>query len=78
VQLKRLSGTLMLCLDPDIYISFRESWIETLRKLQYDKYGEYIRREIYPILTEGDRKLWNKSTISNKDLQEAIEEFMRA
>lgn len=77
MQLKRLNGVLMLCIDPDVSISFRESWIENLSKLSYEKYGDYIKSEIYPILSDGDRKIWNKSTISNKGLQEAIVEFMK-
>ena len=75
MKLERIDGVLMLFISPDSYISFLDSWVEQLRSLPYDQFGEYIRTNIYPALSEKERRLWNKSTISNRVLHAAIGEF---
>ena len=75
MKLERIDGVLMLCIAPETYISFRWSWVEQLRSLPYDQFGEYIRTYIYPALSDLERKLWNKATISNRNLHNAVQAF---
>ena len=75
MRLQRINDGLFLCLDPERSISFLESWVEQLRSLPYEKYGDFIRKNIYPALSLMERSLWNKATISNRVLQKAVEEF---
>ena len=77
MKLCKKNGSLMLLIPPDIHISFRESWINELKALSYEKFGEYIRRNIYPFFSIQDRSFWNKSTINNKELQAAIEGYLK-
>jgi hypothetical protein len=56
-------------------ITFREEWIKQLRILPYEQFGEFIRTNIYPALNDSDKKIWNSSTISNRDLQTAVQAF---
>ena len=72
-----MNGTLMLLIPPDTYISFRETWISDLKSLPYEKFGEYIRRNIYPFFTDLDRSFWNRSTINNKEFQTAIDAYLK-
>jgi len=63
----------MLHITPELHISFHDEWVEQLRALPYDQFGEFIRSTIYPALSDKERKLWNKATISNRDLQAAVQ-----
>lgn len=74
MKLERIGDALMLRITSDGYVSFRAEWIEQLRALPYDQYGEYIRTTIYPALSDMERKLWNKATINNRVLREAVQE----
>ena len=74
MKLERVEGVLMLRLSPESYISFHETWVEQLRALPYEQYGNFIRKNVYPALSLGERSLWNKSTINNLDLQKAMED----
>ena len=40
MKLSKINGTLMLLIPPDTYISFRESWINDLKTLPYEKFGD--------------------------------------
>ena len=72
--LERTQDGLMLRITPELSITFQDEWVEQLRARPYDRYGEFIRSTIYPALSDHDRKIWNKTTISNLDLQVAIQE----
>jgi len=63
----------MLRITPELSIPFQYEWVEQLRALPYDQFGEFIRSTIYPALSGKERKLWNKATISNRDLQAAVQ-----
>lgn len=73
MRLERIQGVLMLHITPELYISFHDEWVEALRALPYDQFGEFIRSTIYPALSDKERKLWYKATISNRDLQAAVQ-----
>lgn len=73
MRLERIHGVLMLHITPELYISFHDEWVVQLRALPYDQFGEFIRSTIYPALSDKERKLWNKATISNRDLQAAVQ-----
>ncbi|MBN1292353.1 MAG: hypothetical protein JXB48_10985 [Candidatus Latescibacteria bacterium] len=77
MKLCKINESLMLQIPPDTYISFRESWINDLKTLPYEKFGDYIRRNIYSFFNSQDRSFWNKSTINNKELQEAIVGYLK-
>jgi hypothetical protein len=72
LRLERIQNQLILSITDETHITFREEWVEQLRALPYDQYGEFIRSTIYPALSTGERQIWNKATISNLDLQAAI------
>jgi hypothetical protein len=63
----------MLYITTESCIAFRDEWVELLRTLPYDQFGEYIRSTIYPALSDKDQKLWNRATISNQDLCTTIQ-----
>lgn len=73
MRLERIQGVLMLHITPELSISFHDEWVEALRALPYEQFGEFIRSTIYPALSDKERKLWNKATISNRDLQAAVQ-----
>jgi hypothetical protein len=75
MKLERIDGKLLLCIAPQTTITFQESWVEQLRPLPYDQFGEYLRTNIYPALSDHEKKLWFQSNISNIDLQTAINEL---
>jgi hypothetical protein len=75
VKIDRIQDVPVLIITIDCMITFREEWIKQLRVLPYDKFGEFIRTNIYPALNDTDRKIWNSSTISNRDLQAAVQTF---
>jgi len=73
LKLERIRDVIMLHITPEHCITFREEWIEQLRALPYDQFGEFIRSTVYPALSDNDRKLWNKVTINNRDLHAAVQ-----
>jgi hypothetical protein len=73
MKLERLNNALTLDLGEGKTVAFRDEWIVQLRALAYDKYGEYIRTTIYPALSDDERKLWNRTTVNNLDLQAALQ-----
>jgi len=75
LKLERLDGELILYLDNGSCISFKKAWIDELISLPYDRYGDFIHSNIYPALSVEEKKIWNKSTVNNRDLQTAIQEF---
>jgi hypothetical protein len=75
VKIDRIQDVPFLIISIDCMITFREEWIQQLRILPYEQFGEFIRTNIYPALNDGDRKIWNSSTISNRDLQTAVQTF---
>jgi hypothetical protein len=75
VKIDRIKDVPVLIITIDCMITFKEEWIKQLRVLPYDKFGEFIRTNIYPALNDTDRKIWNSSTISNRDLQAAVQTF---
>jgi hypothetical protein len=72
LKLERVNNVLMLEISADRRVSFRQEWVEQHRALPYDQFGEFIRDTVYPALSAQERKLWNGSKISNRDLQIAI------
>ena len=75
MQLKRLNDVLMLDIGDDLCVPFFEEWVKQLRPLPYEEFGDFMRDTIYPALSDKERKLWHKATISNRDLQNAIQAF---
>jgi hypothetical protein len=71
----RVGDVLVLRISEERYITFLDEWVERLRTLPYDQYGDVIRSTVYPALSETDRRIWNRSTISNRDLHNAIQAF---
>jgi hypothetical protein len=75
LKLERILNVIVLHIDDNKSIVFREEWIEQLRALPCDDYGTFMRDTIYPALSVEDRRIWHKTTISNRDLQDAIRTF---
>ena len=72
---ERTKGSLYLKLTEDFRISFSEEWINHLRSLPFDRFGEFMRGTIYKVLSPQERKMWNKTRISNTELMKALQEF---
>ena len=72
---ERISNSIFLKLTEEFRIPFSEEWINHLRSLPYDRFGEFLRGTIYKVLSPQQRKMWNKTRISNTDLMKALEEF---
>lgn len=72
MRFERINDILILWISDDTSITFRDEWIHHLRALPYEKFGEFIRANIYSALNDTDRKIWNSVTISNRDLQSAV------
>jgi hypothetical protein len=66
---------LLLEIRENCEISFQREWVMHLSTLPYEQYGDYIKSTIYPALSEKDRMTWIRSTISNRDLLLAVQEF---
>jgi hypothetical protein len=75
LRFERINDVPILWISKDTSIMFRDEWIHHLRVLPYDKFGEFIRENIYSTLNDTDRKIWNSATISNRDLQKAAQTF---
>lgn len=75
MNLERILNVLVLHIDDKKSIVFREEWVEQLRALPCDDYGTFMRDTIYPALSVEDRNIWHRTTISNLDLQVAIQGF---
>jgi hypothetical protein len=75
VKLDRIQDEIFLTIDTDFKIAFNVEWLEKLLPLPYDQYGEYIRSYIYPALTDKEKIIWNSTTISNLELQMALQAF---
>ena len=73
MKLERINGVLMLYIGDGLCVPFREEWVEQLRALPYEQYGDFLKDTIYPALTEEERKLWHKSQISNRALHAALQ-----
>jgi hypothetical protein len=71
----RTNGVLTLDIGNGHCVYFREEWIEQLRSLPYEEFGVIMRDTIYPALPDQEQKVWNRSQISNRDLQSAIQAF---
>jgi hypothetical protein len=75
LKLDRVEGELLLDFGDGSRISFKKVWINELQSLQYDRYGDFIRSNIYPALSFEEKKIWNKATVSNRELETAVQEF---
>ena len=64
--------TYTLHLSESSSITLEASWVDYLRLVTYDEYGDYIRSTIYPGLCDGDRWVWNRVTVSNRKLFKAV------
>jgi hypothetical protein len=73
LRLERIRDMLVLHIAPNAGISFRQEWVEQLRALPYEQYGDFLKDTIYPALTEEERKLWHKLQFSNRALYEALQ-----
>jgi integrase/recombinase XerD len=73
LKLEHLHDSLVLHITAKSAIAFRNEWVTALRALPYHKFGEFIRETIYPALSVAERQLWHNATISNLDLQTAIQ-----
>jgi len=73
LKLERINDVLMLHIAPELFISFRYEWVEQLRALPYEEFGNFIRDVIYPALSDKERQAWHQSQISNRDLQSAVQ-----
>jgi hypothetical protein len=74
LRLERIRDMLVLHIAPKASISFRQEWVEQLRALPYEQYGDFLKDTIYPALTEDERKLWHKLQFSNRALYDALQE----
>jgi len=75
VKLNRVHGIPCLIIDDESMITFREEWVQVLRSLPYEQFGDFFHSEVYPTLSDKEKKIWNKTTISNPTLQSAINAF---
>jgi hypothetical protein len=73
LRLERIRDMLVLHISDRISVSFRNEWIEQLKALPYEQYGDFLKDTIYPALTEEERKLWHKLQFSNRALYEALQ-----
>ena len=76
MKFERINDVLILWIAEDITITFRDEWVQHLSTLPYDKFGEFIRVNIYSSLSDTDKKIWNRATISNLDLRTAAQTFL--
>ena len=72
--LERTNGSITLVIG-DSSVAFRPEWVEELRALPYEQFGTFLKSTLYPALSEEEKKIWNRSQISNVDLQAALKEF---
>ncbi len=75
MKLERIQNVLFLKVAEENSIAFREEWVEQLRNLPPEGYGEFMRDTIYPALSAEDRKVWHKTAMSNLDIQSAVMAF---
>ncbi len=66
------NSTYTLHLSASSAITLESSWVDYLRLVPYEEYGDYIRATIYPGLSDQDRWVWNRVTVSNKELFKAV------
>ena len=72
MTLTRTENAFILHLTPELTIDFQEAWVDYLRLIPFEEYCIYVRSTIYPGLSDADKKTWNKVTVSNKELFEAV------
>jgi len=74
LKLRQIEGLNMLKLDlgHGLNVTFLQEWITTLKELPVDEYGTFMRDTIYPSLIAPDRRSWQRSQISNLDLQAVV------
>lgn len=75
MKIVRNNDLIQLELGNEEIIVIKRDWIDNLKSLPYDKFGDYIKSNIYPALTDKERKIWNRATISNVELQTALQDF---
>jgi hypothetical protein len=75
MKLKLKDTELLLEISESCNISFQREWISHLRTLPYEQYGDYIKSTIYPALSEKDKMIWIRSTISNRELYDLAQTF---
>jgi len=75
VKIVRNNDVIQLELGNEEVIVIKREWIDNLKPLPYDKFGDYIKSNIYPALSDKERMIWNRATISNVELQTALQEF---
>jgi hypothetical protein len=75
LKLERVNGEIILTLGDGSFILFKKIWIVELMSLPYDRYCDFIRSNIYPAFSDEEKKNWNKATVSNRDLQAAVQSF---
>jgi len=75
MKITLIQGVPFLEISDDCTISFQREWIAHLKALPYDQFGEYIKSAIYPALSDKERMIWNRSTISNLNLHQAIIDY---
>jgi len=75
MKLMLKNNDLLLEISDTCEISFQRDWISHLRTLPYEQFGDYIKSTIYPALSEKDKMTWIRSTISNRDLLQVVQEF---
>jgi hypothetical protein len=73
LKLERILNVLVLHITDGKSIVFREEWVGQLRTLPCGDYGLFMRDASYPSLSVEDRNIWHNTTISNLDLQTAIQ-----
>ena len=66
---------LKLDLGNGLNVTFQKEWVDKLRSLPIGEYGKFIRDSIYAELPARDRRSWDRSQISNKDLQTAVQAY---
>ena len=66
-------NTYTLHLTESSAITLEASWVDYLRLVSFDGYGDYIRSTIYPGLSDTDKRTWNRVTVSNREFHEAVD-----
>lgn len=75
MKIVKKNDEIVLDLGTDDVISMNMEWIDHLSTLPYDQFGVYIKSNIYPALSDKEKMIWNRATISNVELQTALQEY---
>jgi hypothetical protein len=72
MRIERNSGGLLLEIKKGFSITLKQEWVGELSAIPYEQYGDFIKKSIYPTLSDDEKKNWHNSQISNLELHSAI------